>query len=297
MVSRQLPEADAAKLLLKMETAKSLSSSASRRPNAPNQKALTWFTLATTSQLDAVPQAKAAVERALARWDSVFEVLYPITVRVDFGTAVRAQLSGGDQVFFAGGQALQLSTGRPDGMGGDGRPAGHWKDDELTGQYIGIMDPTYTPGERGGITANDLAALDYFGYAIVQQSPVIEVLSNDDNSREETLSLDGAMAVTRLLPGRYPCTLQSVRLQLPDASGASPVGKQLRLVVFTDPARAGWPPANPPLLLDRTITIPALPENRMLEVMLPNMPAISAGDIYVGLQTPAGVLLAGDAAD
>jgi uncharacterized protein (TIGR03437 family) len=459
ILSRQLLEDEAAKLYSRMEaaTGKDLFG-VSGRANSPTQQELTWFTLAATPQLDAVPQAKAAVLRALAKWDVVFELLYPITVRVDFGptlfggqfpspgtvvttstpliptgynglsgllqnatfdsrqralydafplevlptdkglaqtvqlpsslvnvlqpavirgnsfnigfnsnnrfdfdssdgidadkldfealvlrevgramgfstsvgdaevrfetqpnafpqgetiwdvfrfrdrasladfgTAERAQLSGGEQVFFAGGDALPLSTGRPDGKGGDGRPAGHWKDDELTGQYIGIMDPTYAPGERGGITANDLAALDYFGYAIVSTSPVMEVLSNDDNSREETLSLDGALAVTRFQPGRFPCTLQSVRVQLPDGGDASPAGKQMRLVVFTDPARTGRPPANPTLLLDRTITIPALPENRLLEVMLPNVPAITAGDVYIGVQMPAGVLLGGDA--
>jgi uncharacterized protein (TIGR03437 family) len=243
-------------------------------------------------QLDA--QSSIPSPQTQTMWD-VFRFRGQVSF-ADFSTAKRAQLSGGEQVFFAGDQYLPLSTGRPDGLGGDGRPAGHWKDDELTGQYIGVMDPTYAPGERGGITANDLAALDYFGYTIISSSPVIEVLSNDDNSREETLALDGAMAVTRLLPGRYPSTVQSVRLQLPPATnGASPVGQQMRLVIFADPARSGQPPANPSLLLDRTIKIPALPENRMLEVLLPNGPTITAGDLYIGLQMPAGVLLAGDA--
>ncbi len=133
----------------------------------------------------------------------------------EFSTALRTQLSGGKHIFFAGGQELLLSTGRPDGRGGDGRPAGHWKDDELTGKYIGIMDPTYAPGERGGVTANDLSALDSMGFTIFPGTPVIEVLSNDDNSGEENLSLNGAMAVTRFVPERYPYEVQSVRMQLP----------------------------------------------------------------------------------
>ncbi|HMY75423.1 MAG TPA: NF038122 family metalloprotease, partial [Blastocatellia bacterium] len=211
-----------------------------------------------------------------------------------FGTARRPQLSGGEQFFFAGGEPLALSTGRPDGRGGDGRPSGHWKDDELTGQYLGIMDPTYAPGERGGITANDLFALDYFGHSVIPRTPVIEVLSNDDNSREETLSLGGALVVNRFQPARFPCRLQSVRLQLPDG-GASPVGKSLRVVVFADTRRSGRPPVSPSLLLDRSVTISAVPENRLLELMLPNGPEIEAGDIYIGWQVPAAVLLGGDA--
>jgi hypothetical protein len=67
-------------------------------------------------------------------------------------------------VYFAGDSGLPLSTGRPDGSGGDGQQASHWKADDLTGQYIGIMDPTIARGDREVITANDLIALDSFGY-------------------------------------------------------------------------------------------------------------------------------------
>jgi len=462
VTSQRLSGVEAALLGLSADTGAGKESLASTRANPTKQQGLTWFKLAPTSQLDAAPQAKAAVLRVLAKWEGLFESLYPTTVQVDFGptsfgspfpstntvavtkvflvpitysglgdalgrrtydglqlalydalppdvllsdlgpvqqievplplaratgifvfgnsdsfsisinsnnqfdfdprdgidpdkldfeaimlrelgrafgfvsragsleaefdtrpsvpatqyatiwdvfrvrdqvsftdfgTAVRAQLSGGEQVFFAGDQYFPLSTGRSDGRGGDGRPAGHWKDDELTGQYIGIMDPTYAPGERGDITANDLTALDYFGFTLIPQAPLIEVLSNDDNSRDEMLALDGAMAVTRLLPGRYPCTVQSVRVQLPQTAtiGQPSAPRQMRIVIFADPARAGKPPASPSLLLDRTITIPTVPANRMLEVMLPDGPIINAGDLYIGIQTPAGVLLSGDA--
>ena len=61
---------------------------------------------------------------------------------------------------------MALSTGRPDGTGGDREQASHWKDDRLTGQYIGITDPTLADGERDVITENDLAALKSFGYAV-----------------------------------------------------------------------------------------------------------------------------------
>jgi uncharacterized protein (TIGR03437 family) len=213
-----------------------------------------------------------------------------------FSYATRAQLSGGAQVFFAGGAYLPLSTARPDGRGGDGRPAGHWKDDELTGQYLGIMDPTYAPGERGVVTANDLLALDYLGHEVRPDARVTDVLSNDDNTREASLALNGALAVNRFTPARFPLTVQAVRVQLPPlADGSAPVGERFRLVVFADPARAGRPPVNPPLLLDRTLTVQALPANRMLEVLLPDGPTINSGDLYVGVQSSsARLLVAGD---
>jgi uncharacterized protein (TIGR03437 family) len=213
-----------------------------------------------------------------------------------FSFATRAQLSGGEQVFFASTAYLPLSTGRPDGQGGDGRPAGHWKDNELTGQYLGIMDPTFAPGEHGGVTANDLLTLDYFGYDIQANARVMDVLSNDDNTRETSLASNGALLVSRFTPARFPFTLQSVRVQLPPLTAVSnSTEERFRLVVFVDPTRAGRPPVNPPLLLDRTITMLTLPNNRMLEVLLPNSPTIMTGDLYIGVQaSSASLLFAGD---
>jgi hypothetical protein len=85
---------------------------------------------------------------------------------LDFDTGQRILSSGDEQVFFATGPELSLSTGRPDGTGGDGRQASHWKDDDLSGFYIGIMDPTQPTGTLGRITDSDLMALDAMGYTI-----------------------------------------------------------------------------------------------------------------------------------
>jgi hypothetical protein len=81
-----------------------------------------------------------------------------------FAGAERILSSGGEQHFFAGGASVPLSTARPDGAGGDERAASHWKDDRISGQYLGIMDPTLEPGERATVTDNDLSALDAIGY-------------------------------------------------------------------------------------------------------------------------------------
>ncbi len=78
-------------------------------------------------------------------------------------TARRILTTGGDQVFFAGGPELPLSTG-PTAKGGDGWTPGHWKAKLITGIYIGIMDPALLRGERRTITNNDLKAFDTLGY-------------------------------------------------------------------------------------------------------------------------------------
>ncbi len=223
----------------------------------------------------------------------------------DFSSARRVQRAGGEQVFFTGDIEAPLASGAADAndwAGLDrswlryGRAAGHWKDDALTGQYIGIMDESYLPGERGGITATDLTTLSYFGYRITPDVKVMEVLSVDDGSREQALSPGNFLLVNRLTPARAPFNVESVRVQLPPLTdGSSPVGKRLRVVVFADASRSGQPPANPQYLVDRTIAISALPENRMLEAMLPQPVAVNGGDLYVGVQSVDGDL--GFAAD
>lgn len=83
-----------------------------------------------------------------------------------FATGQRILSSGGSQDFFDGSREVALSTGRPDGTGGDREQSSHWKDDFYTGQYVGIMDPTLADGERDEITDNDIAALKSFGYTV-----------------------------------------------------------------------------------------------------------------------------------
>ncbi|MGA9773275.1 MAG: NF038122 family metalloprotease [Blastocatellia bacterium] len=91
----------------------------------------------------------------------------PGVTSASFQTAQRILSSGGSQEFFDGSTEAALSTGRPDGTGGDREQSSHWKDDRLTGTYVGIMDPTLADGQRDTITDNDLAALRSFGYTVV----------------------------------------------------------------------------------------------------------------------------------
>src|SRR5262249_50131464 len=90
----------------------------------------------------------------------------PGTTLDSFTSASRILSSGGNQTFFFGDQELALSTGRPDGSGGDREQASHWKDDALSGRQIGIMDPTLGDGQQEVITDNDLLALSALGYRL-----------------------------------------------------------------------------------------------------------------------------------
>ena len=89
----------------------------------------------------------------------------------NFGTAPRILSSGGTQVQFNGGPELGLSTGRPNGQGGDLKQASHWKADELSGVFIGIMDPTIARNVRETMTSNDQNAIDRFGYQTTPGTP------------------------------------------------------------------------------------------------------------------------------
>jgi len=108
-------------------------------------------------------------------------------------TSPRILSSGGAQVFFEGDGELQLSTGRPDGTGGDGLQPSHWRDDSIVGERIGIMDPTMPAGAHQTVTFNDLEALDLFGYTIKpfgNNPPKINSLAGDLNG--DVLTLTGS---------------------------------------------------------------------------------------------------------
>jgi hypothetical protein len=134
-----------------------------------------------------------ACELAVTVWD-----LFRMRPGVSMGglaTSDRILSSGGAQVFFEGDSELQLSTGRPDGTGGDGLQPSHWRDDSIVGQRIGIMDPTIPAGAHQTITFNDLTALGLFGYTLKpfgNNRPEVSTLAADLNG--DVLTLEGAAA-------------------------------------------------------------------------------------------------------
>jgi hypothetical protein len=78
-----------------------------------------------------------------------------------FTTTPRFLVPGGSAVFNDTENSWALSTGLTQG---DGRQASHWKDDALTGNLIGVMDPTLSNGFQESISAADLRAFDLIGY-------------------------------------------------------------------------------------------------------------------------------------
>lgn len=54
---------------------------------------------------------------------------------------------------------------------GDGNQASHWKADDLTSVYIGMMDPTLNFGVSQSITDADIRALDLIGWDVVVPEP------------------------------------------------------------------------------------------------------------------------------
>lgn len=109
-----------------------------------------------------------------------------------FSNATRILSSGGAQYFYGGGDSYALSTGRPDGTGGDERQASHWHDDAIGGEMrIGVLDPTIPVGRREAITLKDLEALDAFGYwvkPVGNTQPTLKSLAGDLNGNVLTLS-------------------------------------------------------------------------------------------------------------
>ena len=61
---------------------------------------------------------------------------------------------------------------------GDGRQASHWKDNNLTGVLIGIMDPTLAAGVAIPITGADLRALDLIGWDPVPEPATFVLLGS-----------------------------------------------------------------------------------------------------------------------
>lgn len=88
------------------------------------------------------------------------------------GTASYFSIDGGASAYMG----AKFSTGA---YNGDSRQASHWKDN----LGLGLLDPTITYGERGTITALDLAAFDAIGW-----NPVVNVVANSGYRYQSSLT-------------------------------------------------------------------------------------------------------------
>jgi|GEM_PF-576051 len=97
------------------------------------------------------------------------------TTSAAFPTAQRIMTTGTSNSdlqfdFIPGNPELGLSTGGPDGNGGDMWQSSHWKHVGTCTGYIGIMDPAIANGCRRTITNNDMLALGSFGYNLTNNN-------------------------------------------------------------------------------------------------------------------------------
>jgi hypothetical protein len=90
------------------------------------------------------------------------------TLAAQFSTAARNFVPGASAVFSDSVLSYSMSTGVAHG---DGHQASHWKDDNLTSTYIGIMDPTLSLGVQEAVTAADIRAMSLIGYNLAPQVP------------------------------------------------------------------------------------------------------------------------------
>jgi hypothetical protein len=82
------------------------------------------------------------------------------------GTASYFSIDGGATAY----RGAYFSTGV---YNGDGRQASHWKDSATGVAQLGLLDPTLAYGQRGIVTALDLAAFDAIGW-----NPSVNVVTN-----------------------------------------------------------------------------------------------------------------------
>ena len=192
-------------------------------------------------------------------------------------------MAGGAQSYFIGDE-FALSTATPTGTNGDQRQASHWRDDLLSGQFIGIMDPSAANGDREEMTFNDLTTLSFMGYDINPDGRAFDFQSIADASREESQDRPNTTVVNRYQPSRYPARLEGIRILMPQGNET---GLSIRLIAFVDANRTGQPPASPSLLINQTVTIPALPQTRYVEFRFATPLTINSGDVYVGMNVGA----------
>jgi hypothetical protein len=130
---------------------------------------------------------------------------------LDFTAFARNQIPGVDAITdeINGLNAeRRMSTGLTNVSfpGTDGRQASHWKADELTGNFIGLMDPTLAPTQFYGPQDSDFRALDLIGYEVapVPEPAAILVaasLLGIAGWRERRLSVGGTQMRARLHGG------------------------------------------------------------------------------------------------
>ena len=121
--------------------------------------------LGFTSEVDDIDNGETAIEPNPMDFFR-FEAGNEPTNALEFTTNDRLLEPGTESNFSDVLNEWAMSTGVND-PDGDGRQASHWKDNNLTGTLIGILDPTLSFGVEFPITFADVRALDLIGYDII----------------------------------------------------------------------------------------------------------------------------------
>lgn len=90
-----------------------------------------------------------------------FQVGHAPTTLAEFSTFTRNLIPGVEAVTADTIYQYRMSTGE---ILGDLRQASHWKDDDLLGSWIGLMDPTLASGVYFDVANSDVRALNLMGY-------------------------------------------------------------------------------------------------------------------------------------
>jgi hypothetical protein len=127
----------------------------------------------------------------------------------DFTTFGRNLVPGVEAVFDDTSDEWRMSTGR---LLGDGRQASHWKDDALTGVFIGIMDPTLRSATVQTVSVPDERAIELIGWDVTVASPsttLAPASTSSTTTSSTTSSSTSSTSSTTTLP---PCVTPRCRL-------------------------------------------------------------------------------------
>lgn len=107
-----------------------------------------------------------------------------------------------------------MSTGV---LQGDGRQCSHWKDNDLSGLLIGIMDPTLASGQVVTITEADRRAMDLIGYdvsPVAVSTTTIVTTTTTTSSTSTTTTLPIPITGKKLLLRDDPASAAKRRMKL-----------------------------------------------------------------------------------
>jgi Ca2+-binding RTX toxin-like protein len=136
----------------------------------------------------------------------------------DFTSAARILTPGASSVFYDGGVfdpssvgltgyasgEVAMSTGTGTGGGRDGNIAASWKDNAITGKYLGNMDPTLGTSTAQNILSTDIRAMGLIGWDVNTSLPQMTpagVITANGTSGDDTITTSMAGTINIVING------------------------------------------------------------------------------------------------